>query len=97
MALRRQHEDVDVAKLSLNTRSQSRVPRVTSRMCCKKHGSASPRCSEHQFLHGAAPVAFLKTNVFGTCPGERERLRERERFGFRREDEVMICEEEMTK
>jgi len=54
-------------------------------------------CSEHQFLHGDPPVPFLKTNVFRTCPGERERFRERERFGFRREDEVMICEEEMTK
>ena len=97
MALRTQHEDVDVPKPSLNTRSQSRGPRVNGRMCCKKHGSASPMCSEHQFLHGPAAVAFLKTNVFGTCPGERERLRERERFGFRREDKVVICEEEKTK
>ena len=79
MAFRRQDKDVDVAKPSLNTRPQSREPRVTERMCCKKHGSASPMCSEHQFLHGGAAVAFLKTNVFRTCPGERERLRERER------------------
>ena len=56
-------------------------------------------CSEHQFLHGDPAVAFLKTNVFGTCPGERERdlERERERFSFRREDKVMVCEEEKTK
>ena len=105
MAFRRQHEDDDVAKPSLNTRSQSRDPRVTERMCCKKHGSASPMCSEHQFLHGTPPVPFLKTNVFRTCPGERERFREREREVWfqkrrqsgdllRREDEVMICEEE---
>ena len=81
MALRRQDKDVDVAKPSLNTRSQSIRPGVTERMCCKKHGSASPMCSEHQFLHGLAAVAFLKTNVFRTCPGERKRemLTERER------------------
>ena len=79
MALRRQHEDVDVTKPSLNTRPQSRERRVTERMCCKKHGSASPMCNKHQFLHGDAAFPFLKTNVFGTCPGERERDLERER------------------
>ena len=77
---------------------------MTERMCCKKHASASPMCSEHQFLHGAPPVPFLKTNVFRTCPGERERFRERERglvleekserFGFRKENKVMVSEEE---
>ena len=69
---RKQFKNVDVAKPSLNTRSQSRGPRVTERMNCKNHGSASPMCSEHQFLHGSVEVAFLKTNVFRACPGERE-------------------------
>ena len=85
MAFRRQDKDVDVAKPSLNTRSQSRIPRVTGRMCCKKHGSASPMCSEHQFLHGDAAFPFLKTNVFRACPGERERFRERERIIVRKQ------------